>query len=197
MIRALVTQRVDHWVGYDEYRDGIDRRWHDFFAQLQWLPVYVPNDATFYRSYLNYFKPQVIVLTGGNSIKNDECSQHRNVVEKALIQYGVAEGIPIIGVCHGMQMILHYFDQKLDAIPGHVGVHHTIQYLGQARRVNSYHQIGLFEVDEDFEILAKSHDESIEAIQHRRHAIRGMLWHPERCAHFEQQDLDFFQDALI
>ena len=55
---------------------------------------------------------------------------------------------------------------------GHLGV--------QGREVNSYHAYGILSAGDELRPLAEAPDESIEAFEHKRYPIVGIMWHPER-----------------
>ena len=68
-----------------------------------------------------------------------------------------------------------------------------VSYLKKINDVNSYHNYGMTEVSDKWEILAESSDGIIKAISHKQKKILAHMWHPER----EQPFFDKAQMKLI
>jgi putative glutamine amidotransferase len=117
-----------------------------------------------------------------------------------LLEIAVREGIPVLGVCRGMQFINIFFGGKLIAAIKNIdtrGVHdvpckHDIRIIDDAFsqnlgnnefQVNSYHSQGVLRdgLGEDLEAFAIYEGlDLIEAFSHLRYPIVGVQWHPER-----------------
>jgi len=185
-----LTLRVDVHSSINERRDAIDQRWYYFLKQCGLFPVLLPNfiDSIKLISELNLVG---IVLTGGNSIRGD--APERDALENNIMQYVIEKTIPLFGVCRGMQVIQSFYGAKLEKISNHVGVHHKVKFLDQSIEVNSYHDYGSYENISDFDIIAQSKDNIIEAIAHKSLPIKGVMWHPEREKEFSNTDIELFK----
>ena len=106
------------------------------------------------------------ILTGGNSLTNyGGIAPERDEVEFFLLKHALANSIPLIGVCRGMQVIQHYFDISLYPVEGHVQSQQVILVEDGFRVVNSYHNLGTRENIEPLEVLARSEDGMVKAIR--------------------------------
>jgi len=104
---------------------------------------------------------------------------------------------PVIGVCRGMQQIVHLGGGRIERIEGHVREHHRLRFRGRSVSVNSYHDLAVTAVPErDFEVLARAPGGTIEAVRHRTLRRIGIMWHPEREQPFAQHDLALFREAF-
>lgn len=190
MKRILVSQRVDVIESYNERRDAIDQRWNLFLREVGVLPIFAPNDAQTVIKLLQEIAPDGILLTGGDNPESYGGNiPERDEVDRLLIQYSESTYIPLLGVCRGMQSILLYFGADLKHVNGHIAVKHAVH--GDINRtVNSYHSLQPNYVPTCFEVLARSKDESIEAIKHVNCKIHGIMWHPEREKEFVNEDVE-------
>ena len=205
---ALVSMREDCNETYLETRDGLDRRWCEWFSRNDIIPVPVQNCAKFVKPLFHQVKPSLVILTGGNDISEGpgtSYSDPRNLTEQALISSAINSGTPIFGVCRGLQYIYHYFtgidptviSKKPEDQIQHVGSRHIVRFSetfvavagSDATVVNSYHAYGLWreEIQEPFMPVAWSDDGVVEGIVHRSAPIAAVQWHPERGA--EDRDL--------
>lgn len=120
---------------------------------------------------------------------------------KALIlEYGT-RGLPILGVCLGFQGIYHLFGGRLaySTPPMHgktsgldiVGDSVLLRGIAPGTRVMRYHSIvadTAAGVPDDIRITAYAHDDTAAgkreamALEHRRHPIHGVQFHPESFA---------------
>jgi putative glutamine amidotransferase len=200
---AITTMRVDVERRYGEVRDGIDQRWYRWFEHLELVPVLAPNDPISIKALFDRVRPDLVVLTGGNDVeKTSEQStsyaQRRNVVEGVLLQSAVQAGIPVFGVCRGMQMVYKFWGgQHLNPVVSingqansHIGTTHPIRFetpfdsiLNATEiSVNSYHSFGipLGALPGELSAAATSVDGLVEALHHRDLPIFAVQWHPER-----------------
>lgn len=193
---VAISQRVDLYPDRNETRDALDQRWITLLLVAGFIPVPVPNglykalpdgrcDHEPLDAWLAALKPAAFVLSGGNDI--GQCNA-RDLTEGWLLDYARMQQSPVLGICHGMQMLAHWAGTGLHPVHGHVGTRHYLS--GEiAGEVNSYHAFSLTACPDGFEVLAQSEDGEIEAIRHRSLPWEGWMWHPEREPNFSQHDI--------
>lgn len=129
----------------------------------------------------------------------------RDVFEAALIRGALERGMPVLGVCRGMQVMNHHLGGTLARVHGHVAKRHALRVAAGApllaghAEVNSYHGWGIEAagVAADLVALAWSEDGSVEACRHRRLPWIGIMWHPEREAPASEADARLIHDAFF
>ena len=62
-----ITQRVEHFNKYKEYRDCLDQSWSSVAEKLNYQLLPIPNNA-FPKEIMSMFSLSGIILSGGNSI---------------------------------------------------------------------------------------------------------------------------------
>lgn len=211
MKRIGITQRVDHISSYGEYRSALDQRWIDFTFALNYFPVPLPivspeNIDSLYEA-LNL---DAVLLSGGNSLSvldpsADDASPKRDEFERALIDGALIRGLPIVGVCRGMQLLNHFFGGELVKVNGHVAVRHVVSAtaIGDdacvvSGEVNSFHSWGIPPQGLAVHLNSLAVDESgnIEAFKHQNNRVLGLMWHPEREASFVAEDINLIKAIL-
>lgn len=168
------------------------------------LPVYLPEPAD----------PEVFVgrfdgllLTGGTDIDPARYGQEvqadlfppepgRDAFELGLVDAAAASGIPVAGICRGVQVLNVHGGGTLHQ---HVGAHacfdhppddpvHEVVFAegsklaglyGPTRRVNSLHHQTIDAVGEGFLATGRSEDGAVEAIEAVDRPWLGVQWHPE------------------
>lgn len=125
----------------------------------------------------------------------------RDASELAMTQAALREGLPLLGVCRGMQMLNvasgGTLEQHLpDRVehdghrerPGVFGEHRVRTgertrlrgVVGSAVTVRSYHHQGVGKVGEPLRVAAHADDGTVEALEHPELPFAiGVLWHPE------------------
>ncbi len=203
MRRILVTQRAVEAVEYAEERDALDIRWGRFLHAAGLLPVLVPSGFPV-ADLVAGTKPEGLLLTGGNDIaafRDSPASRRRDAIETSLVEFADRQGIPILGVCRGLQLLGHLGGFHLTPIPAHVGTRHTIRVRAASRwlgghdglEVNSYHTVGLGGAGQGWSEVAAAEDGVIEAIEHDTCPRVGIMWHPEREPSPRPEDLALFR----
>jgi len=186
-MRILISQRVDAVPGRSETRDALDQAWQGTLdrlagAAVEMLPV--PNRSASVATLAASLTPDLIVLSGGNDIG---LAPERDAVERALLQYACAEGVPVLGVCRGMQMMQVAAHGELQSVHDHVARVHALEALPGADGpaafpVNSFHNFGISEraVAPGYGALYRHADGTVEAMRHAELPWLGVMWHPER-----------------
>src|SRR5215213_6077642 len=130
-----------------------------------------------------------------------------DALEMALLRLALKRGIPIFGICRGMQILNVALGGTLyQDVPSQLGAEvinhwqatpkcqytHEVEVLDdsylaeitdrQTSKVNSYHHQGIKGMAEDLTVAARATEGVIEAIESRdfsEHWLVGVQWHPE------------------
>jgi putative glutamine amidotransferase len=195
--RIAVSQRVEIVQTYAERRDALDQRWSIFLAACDLLCVPVPNQPAGVDAFLSAFAVDGILLTGGNDlVRYGGDAPERDGTDRRLIELGLESGLPILGVCRGMQSIQDYFNVPLERVEGHVTAQQEVSMRGRLESVNSYHCFGARRSVPELEVCAVSADGVVKAIRHRDLAVQGVMWHPERFAAPAVRDVALFRELF-
>jgi putative glutamine amidotransferase len=194
--RVAITLRVVEAPTYVERRDAIAHDWHRWckatFPETVLLPLL--NDPDAVRQWLDAIRPHAVVLSNGNDWGEYPV---RDQTELAVIQCALKAGIPLLGVCRGLQVLNVYFGGGLQKglgcppVGNHVASTHPIRLdrvwtesLGVPEEilVNSYHDQGVVPsgLASDLRIFASAPDDVVEGVYHPEKAVLGIQWHPER-----------------
>ena len=158
-----------------------------------------------------------LLLAGGEDIHpkhygeaiHEKCGQSdeaRDTVELTLTRWALAEGLPILAICRGIQVLNvaaggTLYQDIASQIPGSLkhncwpdyprnylahqvtvnGDSQLAAVLGQSRvGVNSLHHQAVKDLAASFKIVARATDGLIEAIESNDHPfVLGVQWHPE------------------
>jgi putative glutamine amidotransferase len=143
----------------------------------------------------------VLLLPGGADIGDD---LERDSIESHMYHKWISKGKPVVGICRGMQLMLHLDGaQLIQDIPSVMqDVMHTTtsgNWTGQSSwhkteiglLTNSRHHQGFTQVPNEWSILDKTRDGIIEAvIKDNQFAVQ---WHPEN----PEMDNTFAQEWWI
>lgn len=207
-LKIGLSMRVVTAEGYAERRDAISQEWTQLLESWGAIPVLLPNTFSDIGALLEMV--DLVILTGGNDVtvdpqgipicESNDAAKERDLKEYRVIDLCIAKGIPLVGVCRGMQLINYRFGGVLEAVnrQRHVASKHNVRFkksrfdavLKGIGSVNSFHEYGITEetLGSSLEVLATSDDHVIEAFAHNLHPIVGIMWHPERNEVFADMD---------
>jgi GMP synthase (glutamine-hydrolysing) len=129
----------------------------------------------------NKFNIKGIILSGGpSSVYEEDASEFDSTI--------LDLNIPILGLCYGHHLIAHISGGKVR--PGdkkEYGVTHAtidklvdvLEGLKKKEKVWMSHRDIVYEIPEEFEILAHTENCPVAAFKHKRKSIYGLQWHPE------------------
>ena len=116
-----ITQRVAVIPQYGERRDCLDQAWPRFLAACGLLPLAIPNAPDVALSLFKNADVAGLLLTGGNDLVSlGGEAPERDATENALMDAAEARGLPVLGVCRGMQVIQQRHAIPLVRVEGHV-----------------------------------------------------------------------------
>jgi len=168
--------------------DSLELDYVKFFNKEGFEVIPVPNDLNAVE-YLLDLEPDILVLSGGGDITKQ---LNRNAVEQKMIEYSLETGVPLLGICRGMQQINKYFGGYISKNKNHPEVRkHGIiitdkKLVYELKRnrgpVNSYHNFAITErgLSDELEVFGISNYGLIEGFFHKDCNIVGIQWHPER-----------------
>ena len=206
-MRIGLSTRIFSSDTYVEHRDGLAQDWAGFLEKLGYVPIFIPNTLLKIDEFLSDLSLDMIILTGGGScpaqltIETHDLQNKRNLMERALLEYSVANNTPLLGVCRGFQFINTYFGgaitrslKDLEKISGnHIATEHKVFFVERdwanlngtsQMQVNSFHDDGILvgQLASCLDITAVSDEERflVEGFRHKSLPISGIQWHPER-----------------
>ncbi|MCA9792043.1 MAG: gamma-glutamyl-gamma-aminobutyrate hydrolase family protein [Candidatus Eremiobacteraeota bacterium] len=187
-MRILVTQRVEVVAGYGERRDCLDQQWTVLLERLSMQCIPVPNyaRAAEFASFADG-----MILTGGNDLvglpEATNTAPERDALETELVKIALERGLPVLGVCRGLQFLNCFFGGTLAPIANHTATRHPLQgsFTGP---VNSFHNFAVERLGHGLQPLASAPDGSVEAFAHQHHRLQAVMWHPERESNFPDLD---------
>jgi putative glutamine amidotransferase len=188
----------------------IDERYADAVAEADGVPAYLPIQSAPERIVERI---DGLLIPGGDDLLPDvpypeevrfEATPAEQIdFDRALLAGALARGIPILGICYGMQILaLHHHGSLFHHIP--LDVPDALEHLlpegqgghpirvepgtlleaaiGRQREpVNSSHHQGVASAGEGLRVSARAADGVIEAIEGTGEDFcLGVQWHPER-----------------
>jgi len=215
-LKIALSMRVVTAAGYHERRDALSQDWIPLLESWGAIPVCLPNTYSNIESLLDMV--DLVILTGGNDITlspdgedlvdAEEHAKERDLQEYRIIDLCIQKGIPLLGVCRGMQIINYKFGGALELVEKerHVANRHAVRIadseyknlLGEVEVVNSYHNYGITRntLGAGLEVLATSSDGVIEAVAHDQYPIVGIMWHPERNDNYTTYDKNLIMELV-
>jgi gamma-glutamyl-gamma-aminobutyrate hydrolase PuuD len=162
-MRIGLTQRV--LLHRDRAYDSLEHSWYEYL-QGHTL-VSIPN-----RLPISIPDLDALIVTGGDD------HPIRNQVEHKLIDIMLARDIPVIGICHGCQLLTQRLGGSVTPVDDHQDCCHEVFYHGEPHLVNSYHKLRIERSPPAATVLAHDPDGHAEAWISGKTA--GIMWHPER-----------------
>jgi gamma-glutamyl-gamma-aminobutyrate hydrolase PuuD len=161
-------------------RDALDIRWPKWLSGYGMLAIALPNEPDLAIEVLASLPVHGVVLGGGDAlVANGGTSQACDDTEMTILRYAHERGLPVLGVCRGMQLMVHYFGGRTYRDECHANVRHTIVVRGRPQEVVCSHKWTVREVPDDLqEVVRCGH--LVEAIQHPVLPWLGTMWHPEK-----------------
>jgi N5-(cytidine 5'-diphosphoramidyl)-L-glutamine hydrolase len=194
MKKVAITQRVSVVPEYGERRDCLDQAWPRFLAACGLMPLALPNVIEVAVALCADADVAGLVLTGGNDLAAlGGDAPERDATEIALLDVAESRGLPVLGVCRGMQVIQQRCAIPLHRVEGHVARHQVIRIDGEPREVNSYHRFAACQSRPPLDVWAVADDGVVKAIRHVARLTTGIMWHPERMDPFAAADVELFR----
>lgn len=193
------------------------------------LPVGTTEDAKNLVAVID-----ALILTGGHDVDPELYGEepHRNLTvtfpkrdafDLALYAAAIEKGIPVLGVCRGLQVINVYhggslyqdlptqYDAELllhvQQAPFETAVHsisiesdsRLFDALGAHARVNTLHHQAIKQLGNDLRAVAHSQDGLVEAIESADPSIDmiALQWHPEILATIDAANKSLFEDLVV
>jgi gamma-glutamyl-gamma-aminobutyrate hydrolase PuuD len=194
-----ISLRASNSSSYEELRDGISRDWYKLFMQLNWQHKWVllPNLGTNTSEYAKYHGIEGIILSSGEDIGVNPV---RDKSERDLIGYAIANQLPILGVCRGLQILYAQFGEPMLTTKNneHIASRHRVNLAGnlpfchtqgETMEVNSYHCNLLTPPISNIQIMASDDKGFVEGVIDQSKMVAGIMWHPERektCSNFDR-----------
>ncbi len=173
---------------FKTYIDFVDHYWIDYFDKKKIEFTIIPNSRIFNFNQIQKKKIKLIILPGGNDlISKSYLSKIRLNNEIKLINFGLKNNIPILGVCRGMQVLNYFYKGRQKKVKNHMRTRHEVYFENNFFNkkkliVNSFHNFGIPK-----NLLAKNllpigfdKKKNVEFFKHKQLKIFGVMFHPER-----------------
>lgn len=162
-MRIGLTQRV--LLHRNRAYDSLEHSWYEFLQGHTLIPIANRLCSPF---------PDIdlLIITGGDD------HPVRNQVENQWISLMLSRDLPVIGICHGCQLLTTRLGGTVVPVDGHMDSYHEVYYQGNQQLVNSYHKLCIERPPEGATVLA--HDPNGYAEAWILGKTAGIMWHPER-----------------
>lgn len=187
-LRIALTQRVVAAPGYAEQRDCLAQDWALRLDSWGMAPFPLPNCLRDAAAHLELVAPDLVILTGGDDLG---ATPERDRFEHALVDAALAAGVPVLGVCRGMQLLNQRAGGHMARVEGHAGTAHLLtiapawrEFYGETVEANSFHgwAVPAAGLGAGLVSAAFDADGNVEAFWLTGRRAAGIMWHPERRA---------------
>ena len=196
--------RMVQTLGVDMPNATVHDRFGEFAQQAGAVPVFADHHAD---PVALAERVDGVVVNGGGDVgperygavrreETRDVEPERDEFEIALVRAAAGRGIPVLGVCRGVQLVNVALGGTLaQDVPDHMhraawsGVAHDVRlepgsrlhglYQRERMQVNSLHHQGIDRLAPGLRISAHAPDATVEAIEDRDRPILGVQWHPE------------------
>lgn len=195
MMKALISCGIK--TSNDTKGDFLYLDYTEYFGREGVSLIPVSNAEANPGTCFDRYGAEGLVLSGGNDIGS---FPERDRQEGLLLDAALERGLPVFGICRGMQFVNRYFGGAMPVeirkvLPGaaeHVASEHPLEVVdaGMAGLVkkkeimtNSFHNYGVTrgELSPELRVVAVSRgDGVIEALCHKEYPMAAVQWHPER-----------------
>ena len=182
MKKIFLTIREDYIHKRKEKRDSFDQRLISWISKLKIRPIILSNNFNY--NELDKKGISGVIISGGG---DSRFKTKRKALETKLIKCAQKNKKPILGICYGMQLIGKLNGARLKKIEGHVKKTNKIiseNHYKFPKKVTCFHNFVLANCPKNFEVIARSKDNLIEAIKHKTQKCEAWMWHPERETRF-------------
>jgi putative glutamine amidotransferase len=197
MRRVGITQRQTILAERNEIRDALDTRLTELLWGLGFCPVPLANAVADVTGYLAATGIEALVLSGGDDLG---VTPQRDIFERGALAVAERQGMPVLGICRGLQLINDVCGGTLVPVEGHVAVRHSLysSQVAVGKTVNSYHRLAitLTTLAAPLVPLAQAHDGTVEAVRHQNLPWTAIMWHPERDMPVDDADAALVSAAL-
>jgi len=162
-MRIGLTQRV--LLHRDRAYDSLEHSWYEYLQGHTLIPI--AN-----RLCLPFPNIDLLLVTGGDD------HPVRNQIEHELVDSMLSQNLPIIGICHGCQLLTTKLGGSIVPVADHQDSYHEVFYQDEPHLVNSYHNLRIEQAPAGATVLARDPNGHAEAWILDRTA--GVMWHPER-----------------
>ena len=215
MKRILITQRSSK-DKYDQDIDYLEKNYISYFTKFNITPILIPNSIKNPTNFFRINNCEGIILTGGEDFNinlkkyskknNYKGLCERDILEFKLLSFASNKDIPLLGMCRGMQFINLFFNNKILINKKHSKIRkHLIKTININSKkikdeysVNSFHKnvIDNRKLSPVLKPLALSENIYVEAMQHIKKPILGVIWHLERKSYSKELDRYLFLKFL-
>ncbi|MEN9307892.1 MAG: hypothetical protein RL173_1824 [Fibrobacterota bacterium] len=203
-MKLAITMRTAKDAATGEVRDAIDRAWYRFLAAAlpDCTPIPIPNHPESIVAFLGATTIDGLLLTGGDDIG---ASPERDTTESVILSHCLERGLPVLGVCRGLQFLSHRFGGTIEPCDPalHRATRHQVRVdpanapksVRADFEANSYHNLGaVLAVDGPLRAWAWSPDGCVEGVTDPVRRILAIGWHPERESTFREIDIALFRE---